>query len=87
MVAPISNSWLTHCKDQKDKDEMKRYLKTCRDAFDILEEIIQKEIETTQKSTLNETMYDSPNWQLKHADAVGAIRAYSKIKEYLSKTS
>ena len=77
----LSTLWLSHLKDQKDKDNFKEYILNSSSIWDRLNYILDQKIIPPKASD-----YDSPSWSHYQADSNGYNRAIKDIKEILPLT-
>lgn len=78
----MKKTWTQHTKDEKFIDEIKRAFLSSTVVRDRLKEICEDEIKSS--FSLSKSQYDSPNWQMLQADAIGYKRAMEKIISLLS---
>ena len=73
----LSIQWLSHLKDSQDKDKFIYKLKSSKDIFERLNEIIIEKIETLDKT--NKEDYDKASWAFYQAHKNGAKEALNEI--------
>jgi hypothetical protein len=63
----------------EEKEEMKRLFLSNAFFRKRAQLLVQDKIDTIRQKNITETAYDSPNWALKQADAVGYERALQEV--------
>jgi hypothetical protein len=77
----LSTLWLSHLKDQKEKESFKQYILNANSLWDKLNTILENKI-VKQK----EIDYVNPSWAYFQADQNGYNRAIKDIQELLPLT-
>ena len=81
MKRNLSTLWLSHLKEQKERDNFRDYILNSSSLWDKLNLILENKT-VKQK----ETDYDNPSWAYFQADQNGYNRAIKDIQEILPLT-
>jgi len=82
-MTKLSSKWLNGIEAPEEFE--KRMLEQ-KDLFKRLYELMQAKSVANNKSKLSKDNYDSPNWEMRQADAVGYGRCLEEIKALLNYT-
>lgn len=77
----MKTAWVTG-KDKGEAANIEASFKSCSIMRERLRELCEKEIKNSYN--LSKDQYDSPNWQMLQADAIGYKRAMEKIISLIS---
>lgn len=73
--------WTHHLKDQEEKNRFKKYLLSCKTAFERQTALIDKMESELDTEESDPGQYNSPSWAALQADRNGYRRALRKIKK------
>lgn len=77
-------NWTNHLKDQEEKNRFKKYLQSCRTAFERLDAMLEQDISELDGSEADPDQYNSPSWAALQADRNGYRRGLRKVKKLLN---
>ena len=77
----IPSEWLTSCKSDEDKEELKQYLLNSSRLFDLLKDMIQRRYD--QECGAKVIDYDSQSWSHKQAHKNGRLNALEEVFKLL----
>ena len=74
------NSRLTkHLKSQKQKEEFEKRILSCKDVLEVIGNLLEEDLSTIDKDSLNKEHYFMPAWSEYQADRNGSKRQLKKI--------
>lgn len=81
-MSRIDTNWLKHAKTKEEREEIKKTIFSNNYTLNLLKEILEKELNEVNKSSLEE--YSSPNWAYQQADKNGYKRALQSFINLLA---
>lgn len=76
--------WTHHLKDQEEKNRFKKYLQSCKTAFERQTALMDKMESDLDEQETDLTQYNSPSWAALQADRNGYRRALKRIKKLIN---
>lgn len=78
--------WTQHLKDDKAKEDFEKILRNSTITLGRLREILEKRLDSLERTEVNSKAYDNPNWPYKMADFIGMKRALRNILDLVAFT-
>lgn len=80
----MKSTWYSHIPDEDEKAHRKQRVGHLKEAWDILIDVLEHDLKTTEKILTSKASYDSPGWPYLQADYVGYTRKLRELIELLT---
>lgn len=77
------SAWTKHIKDPEEKANFEKSIYNAISVLDRLKQIIAEEEQALNRSELDPSVYDKPNWEYRQAHKNGIRQALDRIKKFI----
>lgn len=71
--------WTKHLSDDEEIQRFKNSIYSARHVLERLRDLLKEDLESLDKSELDQRIYDLPNWDYRQAHKNGVRQAYNQI--------